>query len=126
MKSYPAKPTWADGLVAAVLALIAGALFFALWPRQGQALTARVTVDGKEVACLTLAGPSREYTVPDLPYPLTVETENGAARIKTSGCPTQDCVHQGWTSQAGAQLICLPNRLVVSLEGSGGVDAVLG
>ena len=48
-------------------------------------------------------------------------------RVLESACPGQDCVHAGQISRAGGRIICLPNRLVVSLMGSGGeVDAVTG
>ena len=54
----------------------------------------------------------------------------GGVRVLESACPGQDCVHGGWVRRAGGRIICLPNRLVVSLRGSGGAseefDAVTG
>ena len=43
--------------------------------------------------------------------------ELGRVCIGESACPSQDCVHTGWISRAGEQIICLPNRLVISLTG---------
>ena len=50
-------------------------------------------------------------------YPLTIRLEPGRVCIGESACPSQDCVHTGWISRAGEQIICLPNRLVISLTG---------
>ena len=49
-------------------------------------------------------------------------------RIAHSGCPNQDCVHIGWVSRSGGQIVCLPNRLVISVSGSDApeVDGITG
>lgn len=52
----------------------------------------------------------------------------GRIRIAHSGCPNQDCVHIGWVSRSGGQIVCLPNRLVISVSGSDApeVDGITG
>ena len=50
-------------------------------------------------------------------YTLHVTFTADSAQVTASDCPTQDCVHTGWADQAGQQIICLPNRLVISLTG---------
>ena len=59
---------------------------------------------------------------------LTIQAEPGRIRIAESACPSQDCVHTGWISRAGQQIICLPDKLVISLSGSGSqeFDAISG
>ena len=133
MKSSPKlRPNGWDGLLAAVvlaLAVAGGVLF---WTGGGDAgaLTAVVSVDGAETERVTLAGltapEERIYTHNG--YTLHVTFTAGSAQVTASDCPTQDCVHTGWASRAGQQLICLPNRLVIALEGetSEGIDAVTG
>ncbi len=66
--------------------------------------------------------------VDEAPYPLTIQAEPGRIRIAESACPSQDCVHTGWISRAGQQIICLPDKLVISLSGSGSqeFDAISG
>ena len=51
------------------------------------------------------------------PYPLTLELSREGVRVAETACPGEDCLHTGTISRAGSQIICLPNRLVVTLEG---------
>lgn len=138
MKSSAAdrkRPTLWDGLIVLIVAALAAALAFAVLPRGGSGgdLTAVVTVDGSIIATLPLYSPyasedSQFYRLDDIPYPLVLEYKTGAIRVLESQCPTNDCVHVGWISQTGQQIVCLPNRLVVTLKGEGyqSYDAITG
>jgi len=124
------RPKKADLLVLAVILVAAAALGLALRPRGEGPLTAVVTVDGAEVArrdLERLEGPE-QLEIPGLAYPLTVEFDRGRVRVSQAGCPGEDCVHTGWVSRPGGQIVCLPNRLSVTLTGGGAptVDAVTG
>jgi len=49
------------------------------------------------------------------------------AWVEKSNCPRQICVHSGKIGQVGQSIVCVPNRVVVSIEGSSGeglLDAV--
>ena len=109
------RPVWGDGLVALLVVLAAAALLFALRPESGNFLTASVVLKGETIATYDLSA-------------LTGPVELGRICIAESSCPGRDCVHTGWVSRAGGQIICLPNRLVISLTGSGSdeIDAVTG
>ena len=124
------RPTLWDLLVAVLVAGIAVALFFSLREESGNFLSARVVLDGETIAQYNLTTLTEPITleVDDASYPLTIQAEPGRICILESSCPGQDCVHTGWASRAGQQIICLPNRLVISLEGgtSEGIDAVTG
>jgi len=55
--------------------------------------------------------------------------EHGRLRMQTADCPDQTCVRQGWLSDGIFPIVCLPNRVVITLEGDSngsGVDAVVG
>ena len=124
------RPAWGDGLVALLVGLAAAALLFALRPESGNFLTASVVLEGETIATYDLSaltGPV-ELEVEGAAYPLTVRAEPGRICIAESSCPGRDCVHTGWVSRAGGQIVCLPNRLVISLTGSGSdeIDAVTG
>lgn len=124
------RPTIWDLLVALLVAGAAVALLFSLRAESGNFLSARVVLDGETIAQYNLTTLTEPITleVDDAPYPLTIQAEPGRICIAESDCPGQDCVHTGWASQAGQQIICLPNRLVISLEGgiSEGIDAITG
>jgi hypothetical protein len=46
-----------------------------------------------------------------------VEVEDGMARIASSPCPDQICVHVfGWISRDGEISVCLPNGVMLQIE----------
>lgn len=123
------RPTPLDALVALTVLAAAAAILFAFRPKSGNYLTARIVLDNELVAELPLSALSETVTldVPGARYPITVEAEQGRVRVSHSECPSQDCVHTGWVSRSGGQIICLPNRLVITVTGGGAdADAVTG
>ena len=123
------RPTPLDALVALAVLAAAAAILFAFRPKSGNFLTARIVLDNELVAELPLSALTQPVTlqVPGARYPITVEAENGRVRVSHSECPSQDCVHTGWVSRSGGQIICLPNRLVIIVTGGGAdADAVTG
>ena len=112
------RPTPWDVLVVVCVAAAAVALLFVLRPAEGDRLTAEIVLDGVPVARYELDRLSGPVRLPvDAPYPLVVEAEPGRIRIAESACPGGDCVHTGWINRAGERIICLPNRLVISITG---------
>lgn len=53
--------------------------------------------------------------------------EGGKAVMEWADCPDQICVHHKALDRSGGTIVCLPNRVVLSVEGGekdGEVDAV--
>ena len=48
-----------------------------------------------------------------------VEIASQGARIAASPCPEQRCVQQGWIRRQGEVAACLPNHIVLRIEGQG-------
>ena len=112
------RPTPWDALVVACVLLAAAALVFALRPRAGDRLIAEVSLDGVVVARYELDRLREPETLEvEAPYPLAVEVEPGRVRVARSACPGGDCLHTGWADRAGDRIICLPNRLIITLSG---------
>ena len=44
--------------------------------------------------------------------------ENGIAYVTDADCPDQLCVHQKAASKNHESIICLPNKVVVEVDGS--------
>lgn len=115
------RPTLGDGLVAVLVLAAAIGIFWGLRPAPSNLLTAVVVLDSETIATFdlnTLIGPI-QLPVTNCPYPLTVEAEPGRIRIAESSCPGADCVRTGWADRPGAQIICLPNKLIISISGGG-------
>ena len=54
----------------------------------------------------------------------TVTVEQGRVCVSHATCPDQVCVKQGWVDSAATPIVCLPNGLVIHVQGGGGyVDA---
>lgn len=47
-----------------------------------------------------------------------VEIEDGMVRISDSPCSDKVCVYRGWMSEPGEWAACLPNGVLVTIEGN--------
>lgn len=68
-----------------------------------------------------------ELTVTSSAGTNVVQVKDGRVRVLEADCPNQDCVNQGWVDDASQQIVCLPHKLYVSIEGAesaSGVDVV--
>ena len=63
---------------------------------------------------------------PTLVVESAAPVEPGRLRFVESPCRNRVCIHRGWLNTAGDSSACLPNRVSVSLRGTGAgaVDAV--
>ena len=56
---------------------------------------------------------------------LYVEIDNGKVHVLDSTCPDKLCIKQGWISNVGETIVCLPNRITISIVGGNeSVDSV--
>jgi hypothetical protein len=82
----------------------------------------RVSVDGMEKMTVPLKADT-VVTVRGMRGDTEIEIKNGMARILRSPCPGKNCMHQGRIQNPGRMLICIPNRVTVTVEGTGGSGA---
>ena len=47
---------------------------------------------------------------------------NNEAYMSYANCPDQVCVKKGKVSKSGEDIICMPNRVIVRVEGGAGVE----
>ncbi len=106
-----------DIILAAALILMGliGLLVMKSLMRQGKVVV--VAVDGKEYGTYPL-DEDREVMIeiPGGGYNKLVIKDKKAAVIEAD-CPDRLCVHQGEISRVPESVICLPHKLVVSIEG---------
>lgn len=110
----------ADLLLILALLLLAGAAWLYMSLTREHGGEAVVTIDGEERARLPL-GEDGQWTFESDRGENTLVIENGEAYISSASCPDHICVRQGRISFDGETIVCLPNRLVVTIEG--GEDA---
>lgn len=83
-----------------------------------------VKIDGKEVERFDLDEISSKmvtYHPSDTQYNI-VEIQEGKIRVKEDNSPDQIAVRTGWISEPGQTSICLPHRLVITIEQEGQSD----
>ena len=56
----------------------------------------------------------------------TVVIENGYAYMKSANCPDKTCVHTGKIKDNSRDIICLPNKMRVTVTKKSAIDAVSG
>ena len=114
---WPSPPSAGDIVLVAAVLLTAAGLLVAR-PGGGTPRTARVQVGDEVVHLLPLEEEARvEVTGPV--GVSRVAVEEGRARVLDSPCVQQICVRRGWLREVGDLAVCVPNRLVVRVEGEG-------
>ena len=108
-----------DLLLAAVLLLLGGALslFLRLTRQAGGTVTVRI--DGEAVMELPLSEDAR-LVLGEGEHTNTLVIAGGTARVIEASCPDQICVRRGAVQYAGESIVCLPHKLVVTVQGGAG------
>lgn len=103
-------------ILAAVLCVAALAvLCINLYRSEGS--TAVVEVDGKTAAVLALNHDTRFEVEIDGNITNTVVIEQGSAYVENADCPDKICQKHNPISKTGESIICLPNKVVITIEG---------
>ena len=115
----------ADLVVIASLLLLALVLYLVIGATRQEGGVIVVRVDGVETERHSLAE-SGTYSLNGGSNTLVIA--DGQAWLSEANCPDLLCVKQGKIHYSGQSIICLPNRLTVTVEGgeSDGVDFVVG
>ena len=109
-------------LLAAVLAVSLVLSVIVLWPGQAQAV--EVWSEGKRVRVLPLTVDA-QLTVESANGTNVVTVKDGRVAVTEADCPDHHCMDRGWCA-GGAQIVCLPNRLVLKFVGEQPVDGITG
>ena len=106
-------------LIIAVL-LLAGLLQAVLSAAKTAGDVAVVSVDGVIVAELPLNEDRELRLTPQEGTANTIIVQNGCVCVREADCPDQICVRQGKIQYAGESIVCLPHKLVVTIQGKSG------
>ena len=116
-----------DLILVAVLLVAALALCFGLRSLQardtGTGAQAVVTVEGREIGRYPL---KKSGTFPLNGGTNILVVENGEAWVSEANCPDKVCMGMGKISRNGEFIACLPNRLLVVVEGAAEASPVDG
>lgn len=105
-------------LLGCILILTLAAGIFMLLNSTGTGVTAVVTVDGEEFGSYSLLQ-EREISISDTNV---LVIKDGAADMVSADCPDQVCVKHSPIAKTGETIICLPNKVVVTIESVNGAQ----
>ena len=119
----PAKSLWnkKDLLFIAAILLATGLAFLFFRPQPSESLSrAEISVDGKTVMeldlsedqVLTVDGAGGGYN--------RIQVRDGAVSVLEASCPDKVCVHTGTVRYPGETIVCLPNRMIITVIQGGG------
>ena len=80
---------------------------------------------GKRVLELSLDMDATE-TVKGSRGEAVIVVENGSVRIAESDCPHNYCVRMGNISRRGELIVCVPNRIIVTIKGGSERESIDG
>lgn len=112
---------WALLLAGLLLLCVAASV---LLLRPGQAQQAQIWSEGKLVMTVDLRI-DQVHTVATARGTNVITVENGAIAVTSADCPDGYCMDRGFCT-GGAQIVCLPNRLVIAFVGKQEIDGVVG
>ena len=120
------KIKFGDIIIALLVAAASVLLLFAGASGDSRGLTAVILVDGVETRRIDLNAVGSHEEIALENADVIIEAEPGRIAFKSSSCPDKTCVRTGWLTRAGDIAVCLPNRVVVKIEGTktSGVDIV--
>lgn len=124
-ESLSPRLKWGDALIIGIVLLSCALLFFSRAPGASGGGVAVITRDGRVIERIALGADAEtlHFTI-DGGYHNEITVEGGRIRFSESDCPDQVCVHTGWLSKPGQTAVCLPNRVVITIEGAAQLDAV--
>ena len=114
--------TWI-AILAALLCVCVGLSIWLLKPGQ-EASQVEVWSEGELKYTLDLAV-DQEVTVTTEQGSNTITVKDGKVAVTAANCPDHYCMQRGYCA-GGAQIVCLPNRLIIKFMGEQEIDGVVG
>ncbi len=124
-KQYRIHLCFADILLIIVLTLLAISGFVVQKSHRRTGRFYKIEMAGKTLYRLPLTSDTL-LTLKGNTGTIRIESANGKVRVSESSCPLKICVRTGWIKNAGEAIICVPNSMIIEVEGKGErtVDAI--
>jgi len=90
--------------------------FFKKQLNASEKMAAAVTMGNRLITSVPMSQP-QDYIIKGRLGEMSLRVADGRIRIVQSRCANQVCVKQGAISQPGEMLVCVPNQVVVLLQG---------
>lgn len=97
----------------ALLCIFSSAVFFLIPRETGK--YAVISHDGKTVMKKSLTEEGT-FTCPEIPD-MRFEISDGGIRAIDSDCPDKICIKTGFVRKEGEAAVCMPNKVIITVEG---------
>ena len=111
-------------IICALLILCIGLSIFLLRP-QGASTHVEIISDGQVLHTVDLRIDQQLQITTEDGGSNLVTIQDGKIAVTEANCPDHYCMKRGYCNN-GAQIVCLPNRLVIRFVGIQEIDAVVG
>lgn len=108
--------TTGDKILIAMLLILGISSAFAINVKQLPGEMCSVEVSGKIVHQLKLSE-EQNISVEGALGTTTIQIKNKKIRVTHSACPEKICVNTGWISKVGQIIVCVPNKVVLKING---------
>lgn len=119
------KPFYVLDVFAALVVLAAIILFAVFAARSERGETVEIYVDGRLYGSYPL-DEDRTIEIARDGKSNVVEIRNGEVLFTEASCRNKSCVRAGPVSEAGQQIVCLPNGVSAVIRGEDEIDATTG
>jgi hypothetical protein len=106
-----------DSIIVTLATVLVASLYLLLWRPGAAGIELSVWVSGEETMRVPLSV-DRRIEVDGAIGTSIIEISNDRARVVDSPGPRKICVRTGWLREAGESAICLPNEVVIRVEGA--------
>ena len=110
------RPRWWDALLLGSILLTAVVLLLCYRSCSGAGREAVVRVDGTEIRRIRLDAPDASYTVETDYGKYRIDVRDGMVSVAVAPCSDRICARHKPTATVGDSIICLPGRLVITIE----------
>lgn len=114
-----------DIMIIALFLAVGVVIALVLFLGQHKGAAVKVSVDGKTIKTFPL-DTDTTYEIQGVnggTNLLVIKDEK--AYIEEASCPDSLCINMGKIDSAGQSIVCLPNRVVISIEGEDGQEPVI-
>lgn len=113
-----------DKFIVAFVVVLSVIFGFSFFGEGSSSKVLEIKVDSAVYRKIPLDEQSIEIPVQSKEGHLVVQAQNGRVRVIESTCKDHLCVKQGWIDRVGESIVCLPNRISVSIiGGESGIDS---
>ncbi len=117
-----------DVILSVIIILFALSIFlYFIFSEKTDLKIANVYYQNEKILSIRLdQNENNTYTVKGYNGDVTIVTHNGKIKVESENSPLHLCSKQGFINKSYESIICLPNKIVIKIDDSSDIDAIVG